>query len=161
MADASIKLFRPIHVSTRVLATLGVDESRRFRPVLNDESDCSSDDDNDDNNTSVLLPRRRQRVGKLNIRKPNASKFDPCRMQSSVSVSKLPGIGRVYAERLKAKSLGTLGDLCALYERTCARDDLRFEHELKQAACMRTDVIRKCVDIVHKCLSLSASKVIN
>ena len=66
-------------------------------------------------------------------------------------VNQLPGIGKVYARRLRDKSIYTLGDLKELLDIKCAGNEAKFESELKSAGILRTDVIRNCADIIRKC----------
>lgn len=78
--------------------------------------------------------------------KPDLDQIDPF-----MRVDQLPGIGKVYARRLRDKSIYTLGDLRQLLDIKCAGSEAKFESELKNAGIMRTDIIRKCAQIIRTC----------
>lgn len=67
-----------------------------------------------------------------------------------MSVKKLPGVGHIYAERLKEKNINNFSDLIYLYEINCHRDDLIFENKLKSLASIKSNSIKQIIEIIKK-----------
>lgn len=67
----------------------------------------------------------------------------------SMTVDKLPGIGKIYAKRLKEKNLSKLEDLVNLYMIKCLRNKTKFENELKYLTFMRQDTIEKLAGLIE------------
>lgn len=66
-----------------------------------------------------------------------------------VSIDAVPGIGRAYASRLRAESIGTVGELRAVFEGRCARSESRFEDEMRRIGLTRANTIAKCLEVVR------------
>ncbi|RNA16767.1 hypothetical protein BpHYR1_003038 [Brachionus plicatilis] len=67
----------------------------------------------------------------------------------SLSVNKLPGIGKVYANRLKEHKISSLGDLVQFYESKCAKNRTKFTTSIKYMTFMKSDTITKLVRIMQ------------
>lgn len=67
----------------------------------------------------------------------------------SLSVNKLPGIGKVYANRLKEHKMSSLGDLVQFYESKCARNRTKFSSSIKYMTYMKSDTINKLIRIMQ------------
>lgn len=67
----------------------------------------------------------------------------------SLSVNKLPGIGKVYAKRLKENKISNLGDLVQLYQIKCDRNKAKFTKSIKYMTFMKADTINKLVRILQ------------
>lgn len=66
-----------------------------------------------------------------------------------VAIDAVPGIGRTYASRLRAESIGTVGELRAVFEGRCARSESRFEDEMRRIGLTRANTISKCLEVVR------------
>lgn len=63
-------------------------------------------------------------------------------------VEELPGVGPIYAKRLKENSFTTLGDLTDLYVIKCKRNDLLFEKTLKSLVLLKSLPVKKILEII-------------
>ena len=72
-------------------------------------------------------------------------KFQPL----ALALQKLPGIGPVYASRLRNYNINTFGDFVSFYQKSCKCNADKFHDELKEMAAMKIDSIRKVVDLIR------------
>lgn len=92
----------------------------------------------------------KSKVNDKNISIPFESyiQFSPLQLP----VNKVPGIGIVYAARLKSNGIGKFGDLVDLYQIKCENNFAKFHTELKSLASIRSDSIYKISDIIENYL---------
>lgn len=81
--------------------------------------------------------------------KQHKLKLDLLKSPLTYPVHTLPGIGKIYAERLKERKIYKVGDLVSFYEKKCECNKQKFENELKSIAFMRQDSMTKLIDFIE------------
>ena len=70
-----------------------------------------------------------------------------------MSISKIPGIGSTYAQRLTEKNLKTFGDLIDIFEVKCRKNETQFENKLKELASFRGNSAKKITQLIKDYLN--------
>ena len=93
----------------------------------------------------------------INFKKPRIDSFELDLNSNSykngsemhfMPISKLPGVGKTYAQRLTDKNIKTFGDLIELFEVKCRKNEEQFENKLRDLAVIRGNSAKKITQLI-------------